>query len=203
MKSVEELISGCLRRDRASENALYQLCKSDLYKVCRRYARNKTDADDIFHDGFVRVFKSLEQYKGEGSFEGWMRRVFINVAIRWYQNSRFTFELNGYDVLPDYSVEPTIIDRMSAEALVGFINKLSDGYRMVFNMYLDGFSHKEIGDTLDIGESSSRSQLTKARKHLVKMVETELGVTSAPSKSTNHNPVSIPIQPQNLNLSGQ
>jgi RNA polymerase sigma factor (sigma-70 family) len=173
LKTDEELISGCLKGSEACHTALYHRYSSRLYAVCLRYARNKSDAPDILQDGFVKIFKSLSQYTGNGSFEGWMRRVMVNTALRHYQRQRYQFEHNGYEVMPESSIDATVIDGLSAEDLMIIIDKLPPGYKDVFNLVaIDGFSHKEAADLLEIGESSSRSQLTKARIYLCNLLET-------------------------------
>ncbi len=125
----------------------------------------------MLQEGFVKVFTKLEQFHFQGSFEGWIRRIMINTALRTYQRQRFNQETTGYENLPEMPVEPDAISALSEAELLKLIAKLPDGYRMVFNMVaIEGFSHAEAADLLGIQESTSRSQLTKARRWLSEQV---------------------------------
>ena len=143
-----------------------------MYAVCLRYARSSSDAADILQDGFVKVFTKLEQFQFQGSFEGWVRRIMINTALRAYQRQRFNYESSGYENLPEAPVEPDALALLSEAELLRLITRLPDGYRVVFNMVaIEGYSHAEVADQLGIQESTSRSQLTKARRWLCEQVE--------------------------------
>lgn len=134
--------------------------------ICRRYVGNQ-QAEDVLQDSFIRIFQYLVQYRHEGSFEGWIRRVCVNTCIRHLEKAKRLQVDYVADNLPEVSIEPDVISRMSADELMNVIDKLPDGYRTVFNLnVIEGFPHKEIADMLGIEESSSRSQLTKARKFI-------------------------------------
>lgn len=151
---------------------IYKQYSRKMYGVCLRYARNATDAKDILHDGFLKVFKCLQDYKGTGSFEGWIRRIMVHTAINAYRlyNSRWFFVEDSTDL--DSSDEITIEDQLSYEELIKHINALPDGYRIVFNMYvIEGYKHHEIAEMLGISESTSKTQLLKARKLLTKRLK--------------------------------
>lgn len=138
-----------------------------MYAVCLRYARNSADAADMLQEGFVKVFTKLDQYQFQGSFEGWIRRIMVNTALRTYQKQRFDLEHSGYEVLPDLPVTPDAFSRISEAELLALIEKLPDGYRVIFNLVaIEGYSHAEVANVLQIQESTSRSQLTKARRWL-------------------------------------
>ncbi len=144
-----------------------------MYAVCLRYARTPADAPDILQEGFLKVFSKLEQFQFQGSFEGWIRRIMVNTALRTYQKQRFDNETSGYERLPEVAVDPDAISTLSEAELIGLIAKLPDGYRVVFNLVaIEGYSHAEVAETLGIQESTSRSQLTKARRWLCEQVET-------------------------------
>lgn len=139
-----------------------------MYAVCYRYAKNKEDAKDILQETFIKVFANLKSFKGEGSFEGWIRRIAVTTSIRHYENSIRKIDTRDIELVQEGSVQETILSEISAQEISTVISNLPDGYRMVFNMYaIEGFSHKEIGAELGITESSSRSQLTRARKMLI------------------------------------
>jgi RNA polymerase sigma-70 factor (ECF subfamily) len=168
-----ELLKGCLSGDRKSQEAVFNIYAPRMMSVCLRYARHRQEAEDILQDGFVKMFTSLHQYEGQGSFEGWIRRIMINTALRYIQKMSRSHEDIGIEYLPEESLGPDIFERLSEEELLNLIAMLPDGYRIVFNLFaIEGYSHKEISDILNIEEATSRSQLSKARRILqAKVVE--------------------------------
>lgn len=163
----EKIIQGCLRGDRISQKQLFDRYSGKMLAVCMRYARHRMEAEDLLQDGFIKVFSNLSQYKSEGPFEQWVRKIMINNAIKNCNRKSFQNEYNVGDELPETTEEPEVIDHMAENELLQMISELPDGYRVVFNLYaIEGFSHREIADTLKIEESTSRSQLVKARKAL-------------------------------------
>ena len=143
-----------------------------MYAVCLRYARSTADASDILQEGFVKVFTKMDQFNFQGSFEGWVRRIMVNTALRTYQRQRFDFEQSGYERLPDMPVDPDALATLSEKELLLLIAKLPDGYRVVFNLVaIEGYSHAEAAELLGIQESTSRSQLTKARRWLIEQLD--------------------------------
>lgn len=164
---IEQIIQGCLMGDRISQKALFDRYSGKMLAVCSRYSRHLMEAEDLLQDGFIKVFTNLEQYKFEGPFEQWIRRIMINNAIKNCHRKSFQNEYSVGDELPETYEDPEAIDGMSEQELLKMINELPDGYRMVFNLYaIEGYSHKEISESLKIEESTSRSQLVKARKVL-------------------------------------
>lgn len=162
-----ELIRGCLRGSAQCQRDLYERFAGKMYAVCLRYARTREDAADILQEGFVKVFTKLDQFQFQGSFEGWIRRVIVNTALRTYQKQRYDYEQSGYERLPDMPVDPDAVSLLSEAELMGLVQRLPDGYRAVFNLVaIEGYSHAEAASMLGIQESTSRSQLTKARRHL-------------------------------------
>jgi RNA polymerase sigma factor (sigma-70 family) len=140
--------------------------------ICRRYV-GQVHAEDVLQDSFVRVFTYLVQYRNEGSFEGWVRRVCVNTCIRHLERAkRLQLEFKSDD-MPEYAVDAGVLDQMSADELMKLIDQLPDGYKTVFNLsVIEGYPHKDIAEMLGIEESSSRSQLTKARKYLQRSLTT-------------------------------
>lgn len=131
-----------------------------------RYAKNRAEAEDILQTGFVRVFTQMESFRGEGSFEGWIRRVIINTAIEAYRKSGRSVQVSEL-AEADSLVDGVVIDTLACEDLLAVIRALPPGYRMVFNMYaIEGYSHKEIAEALHISEGASKSQLSRARNWL-------------------------------------
>lgn len=136
-----------------------------MYSLCIRYVGDREVAKDILHDGFIVLFSKLETYKGEGSFEGWARRIFINTALMQMRKSdvlKYSEELDVVTVKVDMA--PSVIERLEAERLMKLICRMPVGFRTVFNMYaIEGYSHQEIAKELNITEGGSRSQLSRAR----------------------------------------
>ena len=134
--------------------------------TCLRYAKDSHQAEDFLQIGFVRVFECIHQYKGEGSFEGWMRRVFSSIAIRELSKMKIQFvEISQSEI--EYTDDSNALHKMSEGEIIKLISTLPDGYRVVFNLYaIEGYSHDEIAEMLSIKASTSRSQLVKARKML-------------------------------------
>jgi RNA polymerase sigma factor (sigma-70 family) len=167
----DELIKGCLKRDRNAQQALYDLYSSKMYALCYRYVRHAMEAEDVLVMAFTKIFDRIEQFKGEGSFEGWIRRVMVNEALTHLRKSRAMYvetELEQADREPDYD---RLSDHLEAEDLQKMIQELPPGYRLVFNMYaIDGYSHKEIAEQLGITENTSKSQLSRARTYLQKIL---------------------------------
>ncbi len=163
----KELIKACMREDRQSQQLLFQRYAGKMLGVCMRYARNRQEAEDILQDGFIKVFDNMHRFRFEGSFEGWIRRIMINTALKSFKKKSFKNEQIGLENYQEDSCEPDIYSQLSEQELLKIIGELPDGYRVVFNLYvIEGYSHKEIGELLGIQESTSRSQLTKARKLL-------------------------------------
>lgn len=167
----DELIKGCLRRDKSAQQRLYDLYSSKMYAICFRYVRHAMEAEDILVTAFTKIFERLHQFKGEGSLEGWIRRIVVNEALTYLRRSRSMYletELEQADREPDYS---QLSDHLEEEDLIRMIQALPAGYRIVFNLYaIDGYSHKEIAEQLGITESTSKSQLSRARVYLQKML---------------------------------
>ncbi|HMX38799.1 MAG TPA: RNA polymerase sigma factor [Saprospiraceae bacterium] len=167
----EALIRECLRGSLQSQKHLYERYASKMYAVCLRYARTPADAADILQEGFVKVFTKLEQFNFQGSFEGWVRRIMVNTALRTYQRQRFDYEQTGYERLPDAPVDAVALSALSEQELLALIAQLPDGYKVVFNLVaVEGYSHAEVAEMLKIQESTSRSQLTKARRWLAEQL---------------------------------
>ncbi len=141
-----------------------------MYGICLRFAFATEDADDILQDGFIRVFKHIKDFRGEGSLEGWVRRTIVNTAINYYKKKI----KQGVSVDLDFvqgkiKEESKVVEKMSADELLELISELPPGYRTVFNLNaIEGYTHKEIGRLLEISENTSKSQLSRARVSLQK-----------------------------------
>ena len=167
----DELIKGCLQRERTAQKRLYETYSSKMYALCYRYVRDPMQAEDILVTAFMKVFDKIGQFKQEGSFEGWIRRIVENEALTHLRRNRTMYletDLEAADREPDYD---KLSDHLEAEDLLNMIQEMPAGYRIVFNMYaIDGYSHKEIAEQLGISENTSKSQLSRARVYLQKML---------------------------------
>lgn len=167
-----ELIKGCISGDRKMQELLYNRHSPKMYAVCLRYSNNADDAQDLLQEGFIKVFRNLEKFRGDGSFEGWMRRIFVNTSIEEYRRKT---KLTTVSEPQEYNIEDTewnALDNIAEKDIIKIVQQLSPGYRQVFNMYvIEGYSHKEIAEILGINEGTSKSQLARARVILQKMVE--------------------------------
>lgn len=168
----QELVQGCLGGDRRCQEDLYSRYARRMYAVCLRYARHELEAQDLLQEGFIRVFEKLGSFRMEGSLEGWVRRIMVHTSINHYRKKAFQQERFGMEHLPETPVEPMAIDSLGEKELMAIISELPDGYRHVFNLYaIEGYDHAEISAMLGCGESTSRSQLSKARSFLQKRIE--------------------------------
>ncbi len=169
----EQLIKGCIKENAFCQKEVFNRYASKMLGVCHRYARSTADAEDILQDAFIKVFNKMDQFKFEGSFEGWIRRIVINTALKKYTTSRYSKEMTGYEIKEseEGASEPMAYGHITEKELLGLINNLPDGYRLIFNLYvMEGYQHDEIADMLGIQPGTSRSQLVKARGMLQKQV---------------------------------
>lgn len=165
--SESDLIAACINHERWAQRILYEEFYPSMMAVCLRYSNDREDALDILHDGFIKVFRYVDKYKPGTSLNAWMKRIMINTAIDYYRKRvrRRTENLDQvYDVS---SKEPDIFSKLGAKDILRALSHLSPTYRAVFNLYvIEGYSHKEIAEKLKISESTSRSNLVKARARL-------------------------------------
>lgn len=161
----EGFIEKCLRNDPRAQEALYKAFAPKMFGVCLRYTRNQMEAEDILQEGFIKVFRYLKDYRNDGSLEGWIRRTMVNTAINFFRKSaKYQNDLPIEEAEPINHDEENAIDKLSAAELLEFIRELPDGYRMVFNLnIIEGYTHREIGEMLNISENTSKSQLSRAR----------------------------------------
>ncbi len=170
-----DLIRGCLNKDRKMQEILYNRFAAKMYAVCLRYCKDADDAQDLLQDGFVKIFKNLDKFRGEGSFEGWIRRIFVNTSIEHFRKSIKKFAVSDAQEVVIEDPSWNALDNLAEKDVIKMIQDLSPGYRQVFNMYvIEGYSHKDIGEILDISEGTSKSQLARAKGILKKMVAEKL-----------------------------
>lgn len=158
--------------DSKAQRVFYQQLAPKMYGICLRFALINEDADDILQDGFIRVFKHIGDFRGEGSLEGWVRRTIVNTAINYYKKKiKQGIKTDLEYVKGKVKETNNIVEKMAADELLELINELPPGYRMVFNLnVIEGYTHKEIGQMLEISENTSKSQLSRARISLQKKI---------------------------------
>lgn len=162
-----DLINGCRKHDRKAQRLLYEKLAGKMFPVCLRYMGDRERAKDIMHDGFITLFDKLSEYRGEGSFEGWARRIFITTALMQLRKNdvlRNSGQIDGKLPVRIIEISPAETGKLDAERIMKLIVSMPEGFRTVFNLFaIEGFSHKEIAERLGIGEGGSRSQLSRAR----------------------------------------
>ena len=168
--SLQELIRDCKKKNASAQSQLYKLYASRLFSICLKYSKNYVEAEDNLQDAFVTIFNKIEQYKNKGSFEGWMKRITINTALKRYR------EVQVYSLIDESAIEDVDIeignDEVDLDFLLQIIQDLPDRYRLVFNLYvMDGFSHNEIGKMLEISNGTSKSNLARARMILKQKIK--------------------------------
>ncbi len=167
----QELIQGCIQENKQCQKEVFRRYAGRMLAICLRYARHRLEAEDILQDAFIKIFDKIASFEFKGSFESWIRRIVVNTALKNYRKSSFQYEQIGLEEELDVAIDPVIYNDLHTEELMNLVARLPDGYRIVFNLFaIEGYSHREIAETLNIKESSSRSQLVKARKLLQNMI---------------------------------
>ncbi|MBK5280130.1 MAG: sigma-70 family RNA polymerase sigma factor [Bacteroidia bacterium] len=163
------MIEGCKKGDRSAQKLLYDRFSGKMFALCCRYVKDKMEAEDVLVTAFTKILERIHQYKGDGSFEGWIRRVMVNESLSYLRKNKSMYletDIEAADQEPNYD---RLENQLEAQDLLKLISELPSGYRIVFNLYaIDGYSHKEIGEQLGINENTSKSQLSRARSLLQK-----------------------------------
>jgi len=172
MQEVKNNNLDFLQNNMKSKDAIYRYFAPKMYGICLRFAGNEMEAQDILHDGFIKVFSKLQDFRNDGSFEGWIRRTMINTAINFYRKKSRETIFSNIDAKEIAEKDNFgIVNRLSKEELLNLIQELPVGYRTVFNLnVLEGYTHKEIGMMMNISDNTSKSQLTRARSILQRKV---------------------------------
>ncbi len=166
------LIGNCINGDRKSQKQLYDLFSPKMFAICLRYSKTQMDAEDVLQDAFVKLFNNLQQFRGEGSFEGWVRRIVVNTAIEHIRRKNVgTTQSEGLEnTIADIQI--SALDKLYEDDIIKTSMHLSDGYRTVFLLYaVEGYSHKEIANRLGITESTSKSQFSRAKALLRNFIQ--------------------------------
>lgn len=179
MSEINNIIKGCLAGNRKDQELLYRRHSAKLYAVCLQYSGNDEEARDILQEGFIKIFENLHQYKHEGSFDGWLRRITVNTALERFRSRHNLYRVDDIDTIQEPDADPDNEDYAGLEAndLLEIIRELPPKYRMVFNLYaIEGYSHKEIGKLINISEGTSKSNLARARIILQRRVGSYTGL---------------------------
>lgn len=163
-QSITEMVKGCKEGKRTSQETLYKYFSSKMFGVCLRYSRDRSEAEDILQMTFIKVFENIKEYTGAGSFEGWVRRITVNTAIEMYRKNKVMN--NSVDIsMIDFDCRPVSSSHnLDVKDMLRLIARLPDHYRVIFNMFaIEGYSHREIAETLGITETACRTQLHRAR----------------------------------------
>ena len=178
LSDEEQLIAGCKDGKPRAQKEIFEQYAPAMLSVCVRYVNDRETARDILQEGFIKLYTKIDTFSGIGSFAGWIRRIFVTTALEYLRQQdvlKQSVSIEEYsNSIPDN--DTTVLDKISADDLMGYIAGLPDGYRIVFNLYaIEGYSHNEIAGMLGISESTSRSQFMRARKILQKNVESFIG----------------------------
>ena len=172
-RSLPQLIKGSIHGDARMQKLLYQAYAGSMYTVCLRYTKNEPDAEDILQDGFIKAFRNLSKFRGDGHFEGWLRKIIVRTAISHYRNGER--KINTAQSLPDHQIADkatTAIDKLAEKDIVGIVTKLPPGYRKIFMLYvIEGYNHKEIAGILGCTEGNCKSQLNRSRTKLKELLK--------------------------------
>ena len=173
----QQLIEGCRKGDRRAQKALYETYSRKMMSVCLRYVSDWETARDLLQDGFVKVFTHLDSYNGNGSFEGWLRKIFVNSALEYLRHADILRESTELDQTAEGTqADSSPLSDISAAELMELVQSLPTGFRTIFNLFaIEGYSHKEISERLHITESTSRSQYTRAKQLLQRKVNALYG----------------------------
>lgn len=167
---LNKLIINCRKQDRKAQEELYRIYSAKLFGLCLKYSENRQQAEDNLQDGFVSIFEKISQFRDEGSFEGWMKRIVINTCLQKYRKQK-VYSLNNESQIEEESFEIEE-EEFEVDFLLECVQALPDRYRQVFNLYvLDGYSHKEIAEMMHISEGTSKSNLARARMALKERIE--------------------------------
>ena len=183
----KELIRRCKKKNAKAQKLLYKQYHGSLLGICMRYGKSKAEAEDILQMAMMKIYKNIDSYSGKGSFEGWMKRIVINMAVdNFRKNHKYYYHENIDDISESTNLSDEISDSLAAKDILKTIQQLPPGYRLVFNLYaIEGYTHKEIALKLGISESTSKTQLMKARLKLQKML---LSLEELPEHTSDAHP---------------
>lgn len=171
-EKIEALIQGCILGDKNSQKALYKHFYGYAMSICLRYSKNSDEASEVLNDGFLKVFTKIDKYDSNRSFKGWVRKIMINTALDNYRHNLKYYHTYNIETGESSPVTENILSELAYQDIVALVQNLSPGYRTVFNLYVvDGYTHEEIAEILEISIGTSKSNLSKARENLRNMLK--------------------------------
>ncbi len=183
MEQINEIIKGCISGKRDSQEKLYKLFSKKMFGVCMLYTKDYTAAEDVMQEGFIKIFKHIGQFKNEGSFEGWVRRIMVNTALERHRKENHMYAVTDIEKCKNDLSYEDCFSALSAQDLMKLIHELSPQYRVVFSLYaIEGYSHEEISQKLSISVGTSKSNLSRARGILQQRVEKLLNISMSTKK---------------------
>lgn len=171
MFDLESVIVGCIKNNRKAQVMLYNQYAAMLLGICTRYVADKSEAEDILQESFLKIFKSVKEYSGKGHFENWMKKIVVNTAITHFHREKKHYYHDEIDDIPEHETQLDIAPdtQIETEELYQLLKTMPGGYKMIFNLYaIEGYKHKEIAEQLHIEESTSKSQYLRAKNWLIK-----------------------------------
>jgi RNA polymerase sigma factor (sigma-70 family) len=170
--SIENIIEGCRLKNPKAQRLLYEQYSARMFGVCLRYSGSYEDAQDVLHEGFIKIFNKIEQFQAKGAFEGWIRRIMVNTALEKYRNRYKIINIQDNIIEAEEQGNVELAENLTVNELMQFIQELSPKYRMVFNLFaIEGYTHSEISSMLEITEGTSKSNLSRARAILQEKVK--------------------------------
>lgn len=185
MKELDQLIKDCADGKQKALAQLYHMFSAKMFGVCLRYARDAAEAEDNLQEGFIKVFANLKSFRNEGSLEGWVRRIMINVSLEKIRKQRLMYPVEDVSIYDSVNFSDDVIAKISADDLIRLIQELPPRYRLVFNLYIiEGYSHQEIAEEMSITEGTSKSNLARAREIMKRKVIENFGELNAKNNYT-------------------
>jgi RNA polymerase sigma factor (sigma-70 family) len=185
LKELEQLITDCTAGNQRAQAQFYHMFSAKMYGVCLRYARDSAEAEDNLQEGFIKVFTNLKSFRNEGSLEGWIRRIMINVSLEKIRKQHLMYPVEDVSIYDSVNYSDDVIAKISADDLIRLIQELPPRYRMVFNLYvIEGYSHQEIAQEMSINEGTSKSNLARARDIMKRKVMENFGEINAKNNHT-------------------
>ena len=185
MKEFEQLINDCIAGNQNALAKLYRQFAPKMFGVCLRYAKDSTEAEDNLQEGFIKVFTNLKSFRNDGSLEGWIRRIMINVSLEKIRKQHLMYPVEDVAIYDSINYSDDVIAKISADDLVKLIQELPPRYQLVFNLYvIEGMSHQKIAEEMSITQGTSKSNLARAREILKKKVQENFGEINAKNNYT-------------------
>lgn len=176
---LSHIILKCVQQDKAAQKTLFEAYKGILFAICKRYISVESEAEDVFIEGFYKIFNKIDQYNGEGSFEGWMKRIMVNESLMHLRTKKMLMVELEIQNVSSYE-DSSIVDQMDAELIMKALEQLPLGYRTVFNLYVvEGYKHREIAEELNISIHTSKSQLILAKKRMQDILKKNLNLNES------------------------